>query len=198
MLSQQFHAVVIFSQQIGAALTRCPQSLQDMRASCHSKGPTLMVKAALFVLAATAPITVLAAAPATRLACYDRAVDVLARATASQEVVVIDRTEVRAARKGLFGFALPRIGFLSSRPGDAQDHSDESRLATTIVSAREIGYGKFRFTVDGGAVWETVEANSGFNDPHPGGKVLIEKGSLGSYFVQVDGRGRRVQAKRVG
>lgn len=177
-----------------------------------------MVKAALFVLAATAPITVLAAAPATRLApqveavqqcraltdaaarlaCYDRAVDVLARATASQEVVVIDRTEVRAARKGLFGFALPRIGFLSSRPGDAQDHSDESRLATTIVSAREIGYGKFRFTVDGGAVWETVEANSGFNDPHPGGKVLIEKGSLGSYFVQVDGRGRRVQAKRVG
>lgn len=136
--------------------------------------------------------------PAARLACYDQSVDVLARATASKEVVVIDRTEVRSARRGLFGFAMPRIGFLSPRPGNAEDRTDEAKLDTTITAARDIGYGKFRFTLADGAVWETVEASSNFNDPHPGATVSIEKGSLGSYFVQVDGRGRRVQAKRVG
>lgn len=176
-----------------------------------------MVKAVLIFMAAIGPVSALAATPPTRLApqfeavkqcralsdptarlaCYDQSVDVLARATAAQEVVVIDRTEMHAARKGLFGFSLPRIGFLSSRPGNAQDRADESRLEATILSARDLGDGNFRFTIDGGAVWETVEANRMANEPHPGGKVLIERGSLGSFFVQIDGRGRSVHAKRV-
>jgi hypothetical protein len=132
-----------------------------------------------------------------RLACYDKAVDVLAAATASGDTVVIERTEVRKARKGLFGFTLPRIGFLTGRDDNAEDRADEASLATTVVSARALPNGKWRFTVEGGAVWETVEANLGFSDPKPGAKVLIEKGAIGSYFVKV-GSGRRVQAKRIG
>jgi hypothetical protein len=134
---------------------------------------------------------------AARLACYDRAVDALSAATASGDVVIVERTEVRKARKGLFGFTLPRIGFLTGKPDNAEDVADEKELNTVITAARSIGNGKWRFTVEGGAIWETVEASMGFRDPVPGRKVLIERGSLGGYFVTVE-KGRRVQAKRIG
>jgi hypothetical protein len=134
---------------------------------------------------------------AARLACYDRAVDALSAATASGDIVIVERTEVRKARKGLFGFTLPRIDFLSGKPGNAEDAADEKELNTVITGARSIGNGKWRFTVEGGALWETVEVNLGFSDPLPGRKVLIEKGLLGAYFVTVE-KGRRVQAKRIG
>ncbi len=134
--------------------------------------------------------------PTARLACYDKAVDALTASTASGETVVVERDQVRKARKGLFGFTLPKIGFLTGRDDNAEDQADASRLETTIVSSRELRYGKWQFVVEGGATWETVEASVAFDDPVPGAKVLIEKGSLGSYFAKV-GKGRRVQAKRV-
>ena len=89
-----------------------------------------------------------------------------------------------------------RLGF-GQDVDPAEDAADEKQLSTVITNARTIGYGKWRFTVEGGAVWETVEANMRFNDPAPGRKVLIERGSLGAYFVTVE-KGGRVQAKRVG
>lgn len=134
---------------------------------------------------------------AARLACYDKAVDTLTAATASNDVVIVERTEVRKARKGLFGFTLPRLGFLSGKPDNAEDRADEAELTTTITAGRSIGYGKWRFTVEGGATWETTEANMGFDDPLPGRPVLLQKGALGGYFAKV-GKGRRVAAKRVG
>jgi hypothetical protein len=92
---------------------------------------------------------------------------------------------------------LPRIGFLAGRDGNAEDEADVARLETKIISSRSVGYGKWRFTVESGAVWETVEVKLGFDDPLPGRTVVLEKGSLGSYFAKV-GKGRQVQAKRVG
>lgn len=134
---------------------------------------------------------------ALRVACYDKAVDALNAATAANELVMIERTEVRKARKGLFGFTVPSLNFLSGRRDNAEDRADESELETTIVSARSIGYDKWRFSVEGGGTWETVESDSGFDTPKPGAKVLLQKGSLGAYYAKI-GKGRRVQAKRVG
>ncbi len=135
--------------------------------------------------------------PVTRVACYDRAVDALNVATTAGDIAIVERTEVRKARKGLFGFTLPRIGFLTGKPDNAEDVADAKELNTVITGSRSIGNGKWRFTVEGGGLWETVEASMGFSDPLPGRKVLIEKGSLGAYFVKVE-KGRRVQAKRIG
>ncbi len=132
-----------------------------------------------------------------RLVCYDKAVDALSAATAANEVVIVERTDVRKARKGLFGFTLPRIGFLTGRPDSAEDRTDEAQLETTITASHNFGYGKWRFTVEGGASWETTETNMGFDDPLPGRKVLLQKGALGGYFAKV-GKGRRVAAKRIG
>lgn len=133
---------------------------------------------------------------AARLSCYDTAVDNLAKATASGEAVVIDKVQVRKARRGLFGFSLPQLDFLAPRSKSAADVKDEQSLTSKVVSARAFGYGMWRIKIDDGAVWETTEADNGFTDPSPGAAVLIEKGAFGSYFIKV-GRGQRVKAKRV-
>jgi hypothetical protein len=112
------------------------------------------------------------------------------------DTVVMDRQQVRQARKGLFGFVMPKIPFLTGRAGNAQDAADEQRLETVITASRELGHGNWLFTVEGGAEWQTTETATSFQDPAPGIHVLIEKGSLGGYFAKI-GRGRRVQAKRV-
>ncbi len=133
---------------------------------------------------------------AERLACYDKAVDALSAATASRDLIVIDKAEVKEARKGLFGFSLPRIPFLSGRAGDPDDDADSRELKTTVVSAKRWNRVYWRFTVEGGGVWETTEDKRGFNDPKPGGLVTIERGTLGAYYATV-GRGGRAAVRRI-
>jgi hypothetical protein len=133
---------------------------------------------------------------AQRLACYDKAVDVLTAATASRDLVVIDKAEVKNARKGLFGFALPRIPFLSGREGDPDDDADARQLSTTIISARRWNRIYWRFSVEGGGMWETTEDTRSFTDPKPGAAVIIERGTLGAYYAKV-GRGGRAAVRRI-
>jgi hypothetical protein len=134
---------------------------------------------------------------AQRLACYDQAAAALDAAQKSEDVVIVDRQDVKKARKGLFGFNLPRIGFLAGRQGNAEDQADEQALDETVASARPFNYGKWRITLSGGAVWETLETDSRFTDPRPGMTVHLTKGALGNYFLQV-AKGRAVSARRVG
>ncbi len=133
---------------------------------------------------------------AERLACYDKAVDVLSAATASRDLVVIDKAEVKQARKGLFGFTLPRIPFLSGKQGDPDDDADARELQTTVVSAKRWNRIYWRFSVEGGAMWETTEETRGFTDPKPGAAVIIERGTLGAYYAKV-GRGGRAAVRRI-
>lgn len=133
---------------------------------------------------------------AERLACYDKAVDELSAATASQDLVVVERADVRKARKGLFGFSLPRIGFLAGRDGNEEDEADAKRFEGKIVSARALQHGMWQFSVEGGAVWMTLETSFSFKQPAPDRMVLIERGSLGSYSARV-GNGGWVRVKRV-
>ena len=129
-----------------------------------------------------------------RLACYDKAVDTLTAATARKDVVVMDRAEMREARHGLFGFSLPRLRiFGNSDAGDEPEHD----LVAKVASARQLGYGKWRFTLDSGAVWETTEADRSFDGPKVGQDILLQRGALGGYFAKV-GKQHRVAAQRVG
>lgn len=134
---------------------------------------------------------------AQRLACYDNAAAALDAAAKSEEVVIVDRQEVRKARKGLFGFNLPRVGFLAGRAGNSEDQADEQALDDTVASARALPYGKWRITLTSGGVWETLEADSRFTDPRPGMAVNLTKGAMGNYFFKV-AKGRAVSARRIG
>jgi hypothetical protein len=113
-----------------------------------------------------------------RLACYDKAVDELSAAAASQDVIIVERADVRKARKGLFGFSLPRIGFLAGRDGNAEDEADAVRFEGKIVSVR------------------TLETSFSFKTPAPDRVILIERGALGSYSARV-GNGGWVRVKRL-
>jgi hypothetical protein len=131
-----------------------------------------------------------------RLACFDKASAALEAAQKSEDVVIVDRQEVKKARKGLFGFTMPRIGFLAGRQGNAEDEADEQQLEDTVASARALPYGKWRITLSTGGVWETLETDSRFTDPKPGAQVHLSKGMIGSYFLSV-GKGRAVKARRI-
>lgn len=130
-----------------------------------------------------------------RLACYDRTAPSLITAARSGEINVVDRGQMREARRSLFGFSMPKLPFFS---GDQSAGDAPSEIQTTITSAREIEYGKYRITIaDGGAVWETTEDSIGLHAPRAGQKITIRQGTMGSYFLRIDGQ-RSVKGRRVG
>jgi hypothetical protein len=129
---------------------------------------------------------------AQRLACYDKAAPALITASRSGDINVVDRGQLRQARRSLFGFSMPKLPFFS---GDRSVGDTPDQIETTIKSARELGYGKYRITItEGDAVWETTEES--FTEPRSGQKIIIRRGPLGSYFLRINGnsgiKGRRV------
>ncbi len=126
-----------------------------------------------------------------RLACYDAAAGKLAEATAKGEVKVIDREEIRATRRSLFGFELPHIALFK---GDDSAADTPSEIDTTIKAVGASEYGKVTLVMDDGAVWRTTEPLP--RDPRVGMAVHIKRGALGNYFIRV-GTMRIVTASRI-
>lgn len=132
---------------------------------------------------------------AERLACYDREAGALLQAVEKKETVVLDQAEVKKTKRSLFGFTLPRLPFFGDGKEEKEEEAEFQQIETPIVTVRSIGYGRFRFTVDDGAVWETTEGINAF--PKPGETVVIKKGLMGSYFIRFEGN-RSVKGRRVG
>lgn len=133
--------------------------------------------------------------PAQRLACYDREAGTLLTATSKGDVAVVDKSEVRKARKSLFGFGMPKIPFFS---GDDTADVVSDTLESTVKSASGIGYGKYRMVIaEGDAVWETTEAYGTMREPRAGDKIVIKRGPLGSFMLRI-GSNRGVKGRRVG
>ncbi len=142
----------------------------------------------LNALAACRAIT----ADAERLACYDREAGTLVSLARSGEIRVVDRADVRQARRSLFGFSVPRIGLLGS-DGDIPDE-----ITSTIKSVQDIGRGRYRMVLaDGDAVWETIDSPMRLDAPRRGDKIVIKRGAIGSFFLRIDGQGG-VKGRRVG
>lgn len=130
-----------------------------------------------------------------RLRCYDSAVTALAQATASGEIVVVDKEDVRKTRRSLFGFSIPNLPFFGRDDSQKEEQPDE--IEAKIQSVRGIGYGKWLIELDTGARWQTTEGGTLAREPKAGQMVKIKKGAIGSFFLSVEGR-RGVRAMRVG
>ena len=131
---------------------------------------------------------------AQRLSCYDLAAGALVQAANSGQVRVVDRAQIQQAKRSLFGFQMPRLSLFS---GDRSDDSAD-RLETTVKSAEQLNSGRYRVVLtEGGAIWETLEDKLSFDEPKRGQKIVILRGSLGSYFMQVNGQ-VGIRARRVG
>lgn len=130
---------------------------------------------------------------AQRLACYDARVAKLQLAQESKEIVVVDKTEVNEAKRGLFGFSLPQIKLFGGGAGD----EDVNELATTITRVQSYDYGRWRFVLENGSVWDQIDGEPLAVDPRAGDKILIKRAAFGSFKARVGNqpaiRVRRIQ-----
>lgn len=123
---------------------------------------------------------------ALRLACYDAQVAALDDAETKKELVVVDKAQMKQARKSLFGFSLPKISLFGGGDDD-QDEEDLKVLETTISGARQMNDGNWRFQLADGVYWRQMEAKEIF-PPKSGDKIKIRRASMGSYLASINGR----------
>lgn len=132
---------------------------------------------------------------AQRLACFDRESAILVAAVTSGSVAVVDQGQLRAARRSLFGFQLPRLPFFS---GDKSADDVTDQIESKVRSVEDMGRGRYRVTLaDNGAVWETIDTPMRLLEPRPGDRIIIKRGALGAYFLRIGGqlgvKGRRIK-----
>lgn len=129
---------------------------------------------------------------AQRLACYDGAVAKMDQAEKSGDIVVVDRDQVREARKEAFGFELPKLSLF--------DRSDKPEQIDRISAVVERAYvnrdGKWVIVLQDGAQWVQVDSEPLNKAPNKGSKAEIRKAAMGSFFMNLDGQ-RAIRARRV-
>lgn len=119
---------------------------------------------------------------AQRLACFDRAVAALAEAQAKNDLFVADREAMREARRGLFGFNLPKMRIFADDDMDRDVDQIESTIAAVASGQR----GVIIVLKDGGRWAQTDGAY--MDRPKVGAKIKIKRALLGSYFASIEGK----------
>lgn len=130
---------------------------------------------------------------AARLTCYDSAAAGLDAAERSGDVVVLDREQVRAAKRDTFGLRLPSFDLFDR--DDAQRSTEVDRISSTVASAGQGARG-WIVTLANGQTWRQTDGR-GLYRVRPGDAVEIRRGALGSYFMRVAGQ-PGVRAQRGG
>ena len=117
-----------------------------------------------------------------RLACFDRSVGTLASAQQNKDLYVADKAAVEEARRGLFGFSLPKVNLF----GDNDMAEDVKSIESTIKAVSQ-GQRGYVFTLEDGARWG--QQDSAYMDkPKAGSKIRIRRAAMGSYMGSIDGR----------
>lgn len=128
--------------------------------------------------------------PGERLACFDKAAAALDAAEAKGDVVVVDRGQMREARKAAFGFNFQMPSFMTQ----GVQEEELTRLETTVASSRQDAHGKWIVKLADGATWVQIDTEKLRKIP-AGAPVTIKAASLGSYMLSVKGYGS-FRAKR--
>jgi hypothetical protein len=117
-----------------------------------------------------------------RLACFDERIKLFDEATSRKQLIVIDETEMRSARRGLFGFTLPKIKLFDN--GNIGD--DPKQLDTTIADVGRAKDGSWLISLTEGGQWVQTDDRSLALSPKVGNKVSVVRGVLGSYFISIN------------
>lgn len=126
---------------------------------------------------------------AARLTCYDTQVARLDAAESRKELVVVDKEEIKKARRGLFGLSLPDLGGLFGGGDEKKDEplGSVSEIESTIKSARTDQFGNWSIVIADGARWVQTEPKS-MRDPKLGQPIKIRKAALGSFMANINGQ----------
>ncbi len=134
-----------------------------------------------------------------RLACFDTSSAELAAARESGAVAVVDRQQVRRAKRGLFGFNLSGLDIFGiGKNGLAKSEQDEvSEISGRISAVTRNADGYYIITIEDGARWEQISPLTFGRAPRAGSTVTIKRAALGSYKMRID-QNPPVKARRVG
>lgn len=133
---------------------------------------------------------------AARLRCYDDAVGRLRAAQTSGDLVAVDRAQAQEIERESFGFSLPSLPRIFSRPdAPAGESAQTDRVAMTVASIRQRNTGMWVVTMSNGQVWEQTDQIS-LRRLRAGDNVEIRRAALGSFMLFHD-RGQAVRVRRV-
>ncbi|SNS92276.1 hypothetical protein SAMN06295912_12420 [Sphingomonas laterariae] len=127
---------------------------------------------------------------AQRLACYDAQVAALDSAEAKNEVVVVDKGQIREAKQTLFGLSLPTLSIFDSKDKEKAQVEQVTEIETTIKSAAPIKNTVDRWVIvlEDGARWIQTESKRLSRSPKPGMPIKIRQASMGGYFANIGGQ----------
>jgi hypothetical protein len=125
--------------------------------------------------------------PAARLACYDAAAAAVSTARSSGDLLVADRTKVKAEREVNFGGAADR--------GPWDDEPEVKERTFVVKSLQQTPGMLFIFVMEDGSVWQQTESVI-MRRPKPGDQVLVKSGAMGGFMAKVN-EGRQFRIKRV-
>jgi len=128
---------------------------------------------------------------AQRLACYDRQSAVVDQALARKDLVVIDKARATAAKRSLFGFSIPNFGGLFGNDNDV------NQIDGTIAGVSQNADGGWVVRLADGSVWTQVDDAQLGLPPTRGDKIIIRRGSLGSFWLEFPKR-PGFKVKRIG
>jgi hypothetical protein len=126
-----------------------------------------------------------------RLACYDAKVAAMDEAEKKDELVLADKESMQEARRGLFGFSLPKLKLF----GNDSDET-ETEIVAKIGSAYQNNTGKWTIILEDGARWVQIDDKILNREPGAGMEIKIREAAMGSYFGNIAGQ-RALRMKRV-
>jgi hypothetical protein len=115
---------------------------------------------------------------AQRLACYDRAAGTVAQAVQRKDLVFIDKERASAAKRSLFGFSVPDFAGLLGG-GDIKE------IQSTVSGVTNNVDGGWTIKLADGSVWTQTDDSPIALPPRRGDKVVVRRGTLGSYFLRL-------------
>ncbi len=126
---------------------------------------------------------------AARLACFDTQVGALDQAERRRELVVVDRSQIKKARRSLFGLELPDFSLFGGADKTEKGSVEEegiSRIETTIAQASQGPTGRWTIVVQGGARWLQIDSRDLASPPRAGMSIVIRRATMGSYLASID------------
>ena len=126
---------------------------------------------------------------AARLACFEANVAKLDEAESRSEVVIVDKAQVKKAKRSLFGLTLPTLGIFGGGDDDKSEAAklEDETIETTVKSAYVNGAGKVTVIIDDGAKWVQIDTRE-VRTPKPGQPIRIRRAALGSFLANLNGQ----------
>lgn len=128
-----------------------------------------------------------------RVQCFDREAAALDGAIAKKDLVLVDRATANATRRSLFGFSVPSFGNLFGN-----DAEEVKEIQSTVARATNRGVALgWTITLADGSTWAQSDDSPIALAPRKGDKIVVRRGSLGSYNLSVAGQ-PGVKVRRIG